>query len=225
MVVAGNVTLEQVKQLAKKWFEPIPAGNVTPRNLPQEPRQLAARFLETNAKVPLDAVYKVFHTPARYADNFNAVDLASDILGRSKSSRLYNKLVKENPLFNSVNAYVTASLDPGLLVIQGNLNSGVSIEEGDAAIQEVLNDFLSQPIDEEELTKVKNQAESTLVFSEVELLNRAMNLAVAANAGDPESVNQETEKIQAVNAEQLSTSIKDVLRPENCSTLYYRSEA
>jgi zinc protease len=225
LVVAGNVTVEQVKQLAKKWFEPIPAGNVVVRNLPKEPIQTAARFLETEAKVPLNAIYKAFHTQGRHDADFNAVDLTSDILGRSKSSRLYTKLVQENPIFNSINAYVTASLDPGLLMIQGNLNPGVSIEEGDAAIQDVLNDFLKNPISEEELLKVKNQAESTLVFSEVELLNRAMNLAFAANAGNVEYANQESAKIQAVTRDSLMTQARGILTKENCSTMYYRAES
>lgn len=223
LVVAGNVTVEQVKQLCKKWFEPIPAGNVTKKNLPVEGIQTASRFLETEAQVPLDAIYKVYHTQGRHGEGFNATDLMSDILGRSKSSRLY-KLVMENQIFNSVNAYVTASLDPGLMVIQGNLNQGVSIEEGDAAIQDVLDDFLKNPVSEEELTKVKNQAESTLVFSEVELLNRAMNLAFAANAGNVEYANQESSRIQSVTTDEISKYAQKVLTKENCSTMYYRAK-
>jgi predicted Zn-dependent peptidase len=224
LVVAGNVTVEQVKQLCKKWFEPIPAGNISKKNLPVEGIQTSARFLETSAKVPLDAIYKVYHTQGRHDLGFNALDLASDMLGRSKSSRLYNQLVKENQIFNSVNAYVTASLDPGLMVIQGNLNQGVSIEEGDAAIQNVLDDFIQNPVSEEELTKVKNQAESTLVFSEVELLNRAMNLAFAANAGNVEYANQESANIQAVTTSDIANQANKILTKENCSTMYYRAE-
>lgn len=223
LVVAGPISVEEVKQLAKKWFGPIPTGKLTPRNLPQEPIQTAARFLEVEAKVPLDALYKVYHTQGRHDIGYNAVDLASDILGRSKSSRLYEKLVKEQPIFNSINAYVTSSLDPGLMIVQGNLNKGISIEEGDAAIQEVLNDFLKNPVAEEELTKVKNQAESTLVFSEVELLNRAMNLAFAANAGDVEYANLESSKIQAVTVDDISQQANSILTKENCSTMYYRA--
>lgn len=223
MVVAGNVTLEQVKQLSKKWFEPIPAGKTKARNLPKEPVQTEARFLETEAKVPLNALYKAYHMPGRHEEHFHAHDFLSDILGRSKSSRFYNKLIKEQHLFNSVNAYVTSSLDPGLLIIQGNLNQGVSIAEGDAAVQDVLDEILLNPVQEEELLKVKNQAESTLVFSEVELLNRAMNMAFAANSGNIDLVNQESAKIQAVTVEEVAEVAKNVLRKDNCSTLYYQA--
>jgi zinc protease len=146
------------------------------------------------------------------------------MLGRSKSSRLYQQLLRDNPLFSNVGAYLTASDDPGLLIVQGTLNEGVSLEEADAAIEAVVDDFINQAVSEEELTKVKNQAEATLAFSEVELLNRAMNLAFAANAGDPELVNQEAAQIQAVTPEGVQAMARQVLRKENSSTLYYRRE-
>jgi zinc protease len=222
MVVAGAVDLETVKQLSKKWFEPIPAGKVKPRNLIQESPQIKARKLEIEAKVPLNSIYKAYHMPARYADDFTSSDLLSDILGRGKSSRLYSKLVKTNPMFNSLGAYITASLDPGLLMIQGALNDGVALKEADAAIEAIVEDFRNEFIEEQELAKVKNQAEASLVFSEVELLNRAMNLAFAANGGDVENANRDVEKLAAVTPESLNVAANKILRKENCSTMFYR---
>ena len=61
LVVAGNVTVEQVKQLAEKWFGPIESGERYVRQLPAEPRQTTARKLEVHADVPLDALYKCWH--------------------------------------------------------------------------------------------------------------------------------------------------------------------
>jgi zinc protease len=149
--------------------------------------------------------------------------LMSDVLGRGKSARMYQKLLKERQLFANINAYNTSSIDPGLLVVQGNLNAGVSLEEADAAIEEVLQELVEVTLLQQELSKVKNQAESTLAFSEVELLNRAMNLAYAASVGNPDLVNLEAEKIQAVTVEEIQAMAKHVLRKENCSTLYYRA--
>lgn len=224
LVVAGDTTLKQVKELCAKWFEPIPAGEKYIRNLPKEKPQTAPRFLETTAKVPLNAIYKAYHTPGRFDEDFYNVDLLSDILGRGKSSRLYTTLVKDKQLFNNVSGYVTASLDPGLLMIQGNLNEGVTHEQADAAIEEILADLVSNALDEVELQKVKNQSESTMAFSEVELLNRAMNLAFAANAGNADWCNEDTEKIAAVTPESLQAMAKQILRKENSSTMYYRAE-
>ena len=223
LVVAGDVTVPQVKALTEKWFGPIAAGEKYVRNLPQEPLQTAARFMETEAKVPLNALYKAYHVPGRFAEDYYTVDLMSDVLGRGKSARMYQKLLKERKLFTNINAYNTSSVDPGLFVVQGNLNAGVTFEEADAAVEEVLQELVEIMLPEMELLKVKNQAESTLAFSEIELLNRAMNLAYAASAGNPDLVNKEAEKIQAVTVEDIQNMAKRVLRKENSSTLYYRA--
>ncbi len=223
LVVAGDVNLEQIKSLCKTWFEPIPAGEKYVRNLPKEKPQTTPKFLETSAKVPLNAIYKAYHTPGRVDVDFYNADLLSDILGRGKSARLYTKLVKEQQLFNNISGYVTASLDPGLLMIQGNLNEGITLEEADAAIDKIVTELRDNILEESELQKVKNQSESTMAFSEVELLNRAMNLAFAANAGNADWCNQDAEKIAAVTPKTLQTMAKQILRKENCSTMYYRA--
>ncbi|WP_439880579.1 M16 family metallopeptidase [Pontibacter sp. MBLB2868] len=224
LVVAGNVTFEQAKELTEKWFGPIPAGEKYERKTPTEPRQTEPRVLETSADVPLSAIYKAYHMPARTEADYYAVDLISDILGRGKSSRLYNKLVKEQKLFNSVSASVSGSIEPGLLIIQGKLNEGVDLQEANAAIEAINQELMDELVDEHELNKVKNQAETSLVFSEIELLNRAMNLAYGKLLGDANFVNTEGEKIQAVTPDDILRCAKKVLDPNNCSTLLYKAE-
>ncbi len=222
LVVAGDVTLEQVKQLCQKWFEPIPPGKPYIRQLPAEPVQQAARRLEAEAAVPLDAIYKAYHVPGKSdVPGYYTADLLSDILGRGKSSRLYESLVKQQKLFSNIAAYTTSSVDPGLLVIQGQINGGVSLEKAENAIQEILSELVEKGISETELGKVKNQAESSLVFSEVELLNRAMNLAMYATMGDVDEVNRETERIEAITPTLIHQLARQVLKDENSSTLQY----
>lgn len=225
MVVAGAVPFEKVQELAEKWFGNIPAGPAYVRNLPAEPMQNEARFLETSASVPLNSLIKVFHMPGRYDAGFYAGDLLSDVLGRGKSSRLYQKLLKERALFNSISGSIISSLDPGLLMVKGNLNPGVTLEEADAAVNEILQEIVENGASEEEVTKVKNQSEASLAFSEVELLNRAMNLAFAANAGNVDWANADADIIRALTTDDINNAAKTILRPENTSTLYYRAEA
>ncbi|AWV97359.1 M16 family metallopeptidase [Arcticibacterium luteifluviistationis] len=223
LVVAGNISLEEVKRLTEKWFGDIPAGPKKERKLPLEPVQTEARFLETEAKVPLSALYKAYHMPGRYEEDFHKADLISDVLGRGKSSRLYKELVKEQGLFNNINAYISSSLDPGLLMISGNLNEGISIEKGNEAVEKIVLKLTEEIMEETELEKVKNQAEASIQFSEIELLTRAMNLAFAANYGDPELCNKDAEKLAAITPENFQEMAKKVLRPENCSTMFYRA--
>ena len=225
LVVAGAVTFEAVQSLAEKWFGNIPAGPQYVRNVPSEPKQTEARHMEISAAVPLDSLVKVFHMPGRYHEGFFAADLLSDVLGRGKSSRLYQKLLKERPLFNSISASVTSSLDPGLMMIKGNLNPGVKLEDADQAINEILQDIVENGATDEEVLKVKNQSEASLAFSEVELLNRAMNIAFAANAGNVEWANQDAELIRNLTQEDIHQAARNILQPENSSTLYYRVEA
>ena len=224
LVVAGNVQSAQVKQLCEKWFEPIPAGEKYERNLTQEPKQLTARHLDVSADVPLNAIYKVYHMPGKSSKAYYPADLLGDMLGRGNSSRFYRKLVKGRELFNKINTYVTGSVEPGLLVISGMLNNDISLEAADKAIQEVIDEFKSDVIEENELQKVKNQAESTLLFSEVELLNQSMNLAFAANMGDAELVNREPDIIQKVTIGEIKSTADGILTPENCSTIHYHTQ-
>lgn len=224
MVVAGAVTIDQVEGLARKWFGNIPDGPENKRRIAQEPLQTEERIMEVRGKVPVDALYQVYHMPGRFARAYYQADLISDILGRGKSSRLYQKLVKEEKLFSSISASVTGSLDPGLLVIHGKLGDGISCKCGHQAVREEIERFLTDGIGEKELIKVKNQTESTLVFSEVTLLNRAMNLAIAAVAGDPEYVNRESEVVQSITEQEIMEMGRQMLRKENSSTLYYLKE-
>ncbi|MBC6611152.1 insulinase family protein [Hymenobacter sp. BT507] len=224
LVVAGAVTEAEVKRLAEKWFGPIPGGTRYERQLPQEPRQTEARFLELTSDVPLSALYKVYHMPSRADDAYYPVDLLGDVLGRGKSSRLYQRLVKDQQLFNSISASVSGSLEPGLLVVSGKLNAGVALEEADAAVEAIIAELRTELVPAAELEKVKNQAEASIVFGEIELLNRAMNLAYSKLIGDANLVNQESEKVQAVTPTAVLEAAQEVLRPTNCSTLYYRAQ-
>src|SRR5690606_9719843 len=119
LVVAGNVTIEQVKALCEKWFAPIPAGKRRERQLRREGPQTEKRISEVSAAVPADAFYKAWHMPGRFHDDYYACDLLSDILSRGQSSRLYQKLVKEKEIFTSISSFVMGSIDPGLLVVSG----------------------------------------------------------------------------------------------------------
>jgi predicted Zn-dependent peptidase len=223
LVVAGAVAFDEVKRLAEKWFEPIEGGPRYERQLPQEPVQTEARHAEVSAPVPLSALYKAYHMPARLDPRYHAVDLLSDVLGRGKSSRLHQRLVKELQLFNNISASVTGSLDPGLFVVSGKLNAGVALEEADRAVEEVVAELLREDVPADELQKVKNQAETGLVFGEIELLNRALALAIGKLLGNANLVNEEPAQLQAITPTDVRAAAELVLRPENCSTLYYQA--
>ena len=223
LVVAGNVTHDQVKNLSEKWFGPIPAGKKLQRALPVEPNQKQKKFLEVKAKVPADAFYKSWHMPGRFHDDYYAIDLMSDVLSRGQSSRLYQQLVKEQELFTSISSFVMATIDPGLFVISGRVKEGVDLKKAEAAVDEILNTIISKGVDDEELQKVKNQAESSMEFEKVEVINRAMNLAFSSLSGDANLVNEEGNKINSVTIHDIKRVASNILKEENSSVMYYRA--
>jgi predicted Zn-dependent peptidase len=223
LTVAGNVTVGQVKELAQKWFADIPSGQKYQRNIPPEPEQTTPHFLEIEAAVPLDALYKCWHISTRLDRRYYVADFITEILGGGTSSRLFQKLVKEQQLFSSIQCAHLGSIDAGLLYIEGRLIKGISIEEGEKAVLVELEKMKSEKVSETELQKIKNKTESLLAFEDISLMNRANSLANYELLGDADLINKELLIYQSVTAEEVLQECRKVLNDTNCSTLYYRS--
>ncbi len=221
MCVAGNVSTEEIKSLAEKWFEPIDAGNLYERNLPIEPIQTAPRFLELQKDVPVSAIYKAYHIANRLDKNFYATDLITEVMGGGQSSRLYNALVKEQKLFSQIDCYHTGSVDRGLIVVDGKLAPNVKPEEADKAIQIELKKLIDNKITDLELAKVKNKVEAMITFEDVNLLSRANNLAFYELLGDAEKMNQEFANYNAVTVDDIQTEAASIFTINNSNTMYY----
>jgi len=224
MVVAGDVELEEVKRLSQKWFAPIKRGANIERNIPMEPKQTEARFLKVERDVPVNAIFKVYHMCGRVDADYHATDLISDMMANGKSSRLHQKLVKENPLFSSVQAFVSGDIHPGMIVFAGYLSDGVSMEDADKALSNEIEHLVEDGVTEEELQKVKNKVESVLTFSEINILDRAMNLAYYELLGDAQEINNEFKKYQSVNTSDIQRVANNILIENNATTLYYQKK-
>jgi zinc protease len=221
LVIAGNISLDKAKTLTEKWFGPIPNKPSIKPLYPQEPKQTEARFETVYADVPANLLVKTYHTVDRKNPSYYATDLISDLLGSGKSSRLYTQLVKEQHLFSELDCYLTGDIDPGLLVIEGKMNEGKLIAEGEMAINKVLAEFCQNGVEDAELAKVKNKAETTIRFNDIGVLNKAMKLAYCCLLGDINMVNTEAEKYQQVTASQIKETATTLFSHSNCSTLYY----
>jgi predicted Zn-dependent peptidase len=223
LCVAGNVTVDQVKALAQKWFGDIPPGEKYNRQIPQEPKQTEPRKLEVKAKVPLDALYKCWHIYPRLDKRYYTADLITDLLSGGGSSRLYQSLVKEKQLFSNINCFHFGSADAGLLAIEGKLVKGVKMEDAEKAIEEELEKMKIENVSETELEKVKNKTESLMAFEDVPLMSRAGSLATYELLGDADLMNKELEHYQAVTVQDIQRESKNIFTEDNCSTLYYYS--
>ncbi|HBS88503.1 MAG: peptidase M16 [Bacteroidetes bacterium GWF2_38_335] len=224
LVVSGNVNPVKVFSLAEKWFGPIEKRNVPVRNLPVEPKQTKARKLEVERDVPVDSLYKVYHMSDRKSKDYYSTDLLSDLLSNGKSSRLYQNLVKEKKMFSQLDAYITGSIDAGLFVVEGKLADKIKMKTADQAVVEELEKICTKPLKKDEFQKVKNKVESTLVFSEMSILNKAMKIAFHELIGDAADINSEPDKYLKVTPADIKKIANEVFAPTNCSTLYYYSK-
>lgn len=223
LVVAGDVETEQIKKLAEKWFGPIPRRNVPKLNIPAEPKQEIPQLLEIKRDVPVNAIYKGYHMDSRTGNLYHTTDLISDILAGGESSRLFQHLVKQQKTFTDINAYITGEVDPGLFIVEGKLSDGVSYTQAEECIENELKALWENRISEMELTKVKNNIEVKKIVSEINILNKAMNLAYCQMLGNAEIINTEFEKYQQVTCEGIAQTAKQLFDRSNCSTVRYKS--
>ncbi len=221
LTVAGDIELKEIEKLAQKWFGSIKSFPKHERNLPLEPKQLEQRHLRVKRNVPFDSIYKAYHMCKRTDEDYYTTDLISDILSNGNSSRLHSKLVKEKRLFSKINAYISGDIDNGLFIFTGKLVKGVSMEEAEEALNDEIENIKLHEINGIELEKVKNKIESTIEFSEVNVLDKAMNLAYFELISDADLINEEISIYNNVSKQNIIKVANEVFNNNNCSTLYY----
>jgi predicted Zn-dependent peptidase len=223
LVLAGNIDVKKGIQLVEKWFGSIPAGHYTKPNYLYEPPQIEFRQDILRQDVPHDAVYQGYHMAGRMDDGFYACDLLSDVLANGRSSRFYQRLYKEQELFSTIDAFISGTVDPGLFIIEGKTMPGISMEKAKKAIKLELDMLKNDLISEQELSKLKNSVESSLLYSEVSVLNKAISLAYFEVLGDADMINIEAERYHNVTAEDIRNAAQQVFREENCSEVLYEA--
>jgi predicted Zn-dependent peptidase len=223
LVVAGNVTVSHVKELAEKWFGSIEPGKKYIRNVPVEPEQKEPRKREVKADVPLDALYKVWHMYPRCDNRYYTADLITDILSGGGSSRLYQALVKEKQLFSNIECYHMGSIDAGIITIEGKLVKGTDIHIAEEAVLFELKKLQDEGISETELEKVKNKTESAMAFEDMSVMNRAASIAIYELMGDANLMNTELDRYREVTVDEILKESRIIFTENNCTTLYYLS--
>jgi predicted Zn-dependent peptidase len=219
LCVAGNFELNFIQDKISHWYGDIPTKLKPARIVPSEPEQTEFRELTLERNVPADAFYYAFKMSHRKSFEYYITDLISDALGREKSSRLYNKLKKELNLVSEINAYITGSLDEGLLMISGKMNDGVGLEKLDKELWSELAAFVSEPLSETELNKLNIKIRTAREFQDQGLLNRAMNLCQYELLGDAAAINEDLNVYQSITSEHICEVGRQVLKKENCSLL------
>lgn len=218
--VTGNISFEEVVTLAEKWFGPIPRRHVPRRQLPIEPEQKEERRLTVERNVPVDALYMAYRMCERRHPDYYAFDILSDILCNGSSSRLIRRLVKEQQLFTSLDCYISGSMDEGLFYIMGKIAPNATIGQGEEAIRKELELLRHEPVNNQELEKVKNKFEADHIFGCISYLNIATNLAYFELCGKAEEMLDEVARYRSVTADQLFCVSLSAFK--NPCVLYYK---
>lgn len=225
LTLTGNIKADEAIILAEKWFGTIGKRAVRSRSLPAEPVQTASRSMVVERDVPVDTLYKVWHTCPRTGSDFYTLDMVTDILAGGESGRLFTKLVKERKIFSEINAYITSDTDPGLLILHGKLMKGIDFQYAEEAVNKVIDEMKIKYAAAPEIEKVKNKFEAASVFGNSNILNKAMNLSFFELIGNPDLINTEVGLYRNIDRSMIADAANRYFDPANCSTLYYKSKS
>ena len=221
--ISADLEEERMMERAEKWFGGLADVPYTAEAIPQEPPQQAPRREEVERDVPATTVTVAYHMGGRRSADFYTADLVSDLLSGGDSSRLYRRLVTEQRLLSSVNAYITGDLDPGLFVFTGQLLPGIAPEQVDEAFRGEIRSLEQGEATPDEIEKVKNKVEANTLFGEINVMNKAMNLGFYEMLGDLGLINREVALYRAVDNEAIRDFCRRTFREENASTLIYKA--
>lgn len=221
--IAGDIEPEKAFALSEKWFGNISRKPLSKPIYPVEPKQNNARHLTLERPVPLNAIYKAYHTVSRKDKSFHTTEVLADALSGSKSSRLYQELVKEQKVFADIHAYFLGDLDESLIVIEGKILPEHTLEMANDAIESELKKISATQPGERELEKVKNKIESALVFGEMNIANKALNLCYFEMLGNAEMINLQQAQYEKITPGDVQQIANEVFRNENCSTIFYKT--
>ena len=221
--ISADMEEERMIDLAARWFGSVEDRRVEPRPIPREPEQLKARREEVERDVPATTVTLAYHMGGRLSEDFCAGDLVSDLLSGGDSSRLYRRLVREERLLSSVNAYISGDVDPGLFVFTGQLLPGVETATVEEAFRREIRELQTQPVGDYELGKVRNKFEATTLFGELNVMNKAMNLGFYEMLGDLPLINREVDAYRALTQDDIRAFCRRTFRDENSNTLIYKA--
>lgn len=209
VVMSGNVKYDQVKALAEKYLEPIPAQK-PPRPVHLlEPAQNGERRIMVQKQVATPYLSIGYRVPeAKHADYY-ALDVLSSILTAGKSSRLYSALVDKKQLATTVFVNSGEAFDPTLFTVNAVSNRGVKVEDLEKAIYEEIERIKKDGITAGELQKVKNQKLITF-YNQIETINGKSN-----NIGTYEVFFGDFRKMFDAPKEYEKVSVDDIKRVAN----------
>jgi zinc protease len=174
LVVAGDVTPEEIFTLARKYLEPIPAHAPPPPVTTVEPDQMGERRLVVHKLAELPILMIGYHVPQTNSKDYYALEVLRTILSWGESSRLYRRLVDKDQTALDVEVDVGPALDPTLLVITARPKQDADPQKVENAIYEEIARIQGGGVSDAELEKAKNVG-LVRFYHEVQTINARAN--------------------------------------------------
>jgi len=228
LVVVGDFDPRQLDAWVTKYLAPIPRPSIPlPRVNITEPRRTAERRItHYAANVPLPAMALTYLTPSEKSPDAEPLQVAATILAQGESSRLYRSLIYEQQVAQSADATPDLREDASVFYFNLVLASGKKPEDVEQALLREIKKVQDAPVSAAELDKAKNQLVTNELRQRETSNGKALALGSAAVLlGDPNRVNTDLAKLQAVTAADVQRVMKQYFTAANRLVIYYLPEA
>ncbi|MBC7349134.1 MAG: insulinase family protein [Candidatus Aminicenantes bacterium] len=165
LVVVGDFDSQKTLELVKKYYSSIPSQTPPPPVTTEEPPQMGRKEVVIKKEAQTPSFMVVYHAPKCQDPDFFALSILEKPLLRGESSRLYQRLVRDEQLAISVFGGIEEKIDPYLFSIFVKPRPGVDLDKIEKIIDEELNKVIEQGLTDQEYQKALNLIRSDFYFS------------------------------------------------------------
>ena len=228
LIVVGDFDPKQLDAWVTKYMAPIPKPAAPlPRVTTVEPeRKTERRIVHRAANVPLPAIALTYLVPPEKSPDSEALQVAATILSQGESSRLYRALIYDQQVAQSADAGADLREDVSVFYFNVVLASGKKPEDVEKSLLTEIQRVQDAPVSAAELDKAKNQLVTNELRERETSSGKALALGSAAVLlGDPNRVNTDLARLQAVSAADVQRVMKKYFTANNRLVIYYLPEA
>jgi zinc protease len=225
LVLAGDFNPAEARKLVQKYFGSLKAGDPVPPVVAAQPRLTAEKRVQVTDRIELPRLNLAWHTPAMFQPGDADLDVAANILGGGKASRLYKKLVYERQLAQQVEAQ-QYSLSLGSMfnievIARPGASATQSLQDIEGLVDAELAELAKTPPSDEELQRARAVIQTQLL-SRMEKVGTLADLVNHYNqmAGDPDFVGRDLARYQSVTPESVRAAVAGLLRKDARAVVY-----
>jgi predicted Zn-dependent peptidase len=221
--IAGDIDLEQTKQLIETYFKDIPKGTTEIFRPHVKEPPITKEIRDTvNDHVQLPAVIMSYQIPAQGTPDFYAVKMLSTLLSQGESSRMNKLLVDEQQKALNAGSFPLELEDPGANIMYAIANGGVNPADLEKSMDAIIADVQTNLVPEAEFQKLQNQVENDFVSSNRTVAGIAESLAnYEMYYGDANLINTELDRYRKVTREDLKRIANQYFRKNSRVILYW----